>query len=650
MSSNCRRNFIYQLNLRQLGTENEQLRYGARISERICYIRSKRLIQKLGDEFMKKQDNRFSIRKSVYGAVSVVVATCFFVIGAPQVQAEETVQADALSQHVQVENVSQQDQTQQIQEQVASPVLENKAPLEESPSEEQLSQKNIEETSQHNNVVLLKENKQISDKNVQQSDGEVVPSLESKEKQSVVDHKPEPIPAPVDNSADIHQETQAKNTETDVPRLEDKDQEKVTSLDAVETTESKENTKQMDQARVLSKAETPVQTANPEQPQNQHPFVFVHGFMGLVGDVAPKGMNYWGGTKANLQEYLRNKGYETYEASVSALASNHERVVDLYHYIVGGRADYGAAHAEKYGHERYGKTYKGILPNWQPGHPIHLVGHSMGGQTIRLLEHYLRNGNQDEIAYQQQHGGTLSPLYQGGHEDMITSITTIATPHNGTHAADQLGNTPFIRHLLYGFTRTFGNHLGDLDLGMYHWGFKQREGESLIDYGKRVAKSNLWDSEDTALYDLTTTGAEKLNQQTTVNPDIYYKTFNGQATHKTLSGKHMIDFGMAFAHVLTGNLIGSVKDDMWRPNDGLVSVVSAQHPTGEAHVDVTATSPIRKGIWQVMPTMMGWDHSDFTGNDAIDTKHTTKQLTDFYDEITTYLMRIEAEESKIQTA
>ncbi|UXR73799.1 YSIRK-type signal peptide-containing protein [Staphylococcus sp. IVB6238] len=78
---------------------------------------------------MKKQDNRFSIRKSVYGAVSVVVATCFFVIGAPQVQAEETVQADALSQHVQVENISQQDQTQQIQEQVASPVIENKAPI-----------------------------------------------------------------------------------------------------------------------------------------------------------------------------------------------------------------------------------------------------------------------------------------------------------------------------------------------------------------------------------------------------------------------------------------------------------------------------------------------------------------------------------------
>ncbi len=41
------------------------------------------------------------------------------------------------------------------------------------------------------------------------------------------------------------------------------------------------------------------------------------------------------------------------------------------------------------GHERYGKTYKGITPNWEPGKKVHLVGHSMGGQTIRLMEEFL---------------------------------------------------------------------------------------------------------------------------------------------------------------------------------------------------------------------------------------------------------------------
>lgn len=29
--------------------------------------------------------------------------------------------------------------------------------------------------------------------------------------------------------------------------------------------------------------------------------------------------------------------------------------------------DYGQAHAEKYGHDRYGRTYTGVMPEWQPG-------------------------------------------------------------------------------------------------------------------------------------------------------------------------------------------------------------------------------------------------------------------------------------------
>ena len=90
----------------------------------------------------------------------------------------------------------------------------------------------------------------------------------------------------------------------------------------------------------------------------------------------------------------------------------------------GGRVDYGAAHAAKYGHERYGKTYEGVYKDWKPGQKIHLVGHSMGGQTIRQLEELLRHGNPEEVEYQKQHGGEISPLYQGGHDNMVSSITT----------------------------------------------------------------------------------------------------------------------------------------------------------------------------------------------------------------------------------
>nr|WP_241523184.1 YSIRK-type signal peptide-containing protein [Staphylococcus delphini] len=199
---------------------------------------------------------------------------------------------------------------------------------------------------------------------------------------------------------------------------------------------------------------------------NRDPIIFVHGFSGLVGDNAPKGSNYWGGTKYKMIEDLRNAGYNVFEAGVSAFGSNWDRASELYAYIKGGIVDYGAAHATKYGHERYGRTYEGILPNWHPGQRIHLVGHSMGGQTIRLLEQLLRQGDPEEIAYQKEHGGTISELFQGHHDNMVTSITTIATPHNGTVASDDLGNTEFIKRLLYEYNIFAGRKGQKIDYGL----------------------------------------------------------------------------------------------------------------------------------------------------------------------------------------
>lgn len=146
---------------------------------------------------------------------------------------------------------------------------------------------------------------------------------------------------------------------------------------------------------------------------------------------------------------MEQNGYNAYEASISAFGSNYDRAVELYSYIKGGTVDYGAAHAERYGHERYGKTYEGVYKDWQPGQKVHLVGHSMGGQTVRQLEELLRNGSQEEIEYQKAHGGDISPLLQGGQDNMVSSITTLGTPHNGTHASDKLGNEAIVRQIAF---------------------------------------------------------------------------------------------------------------------------------------------------------------------------------------------------------
>ncbi|PXA54782.1 lipase-like domain-containing protein, partial [Staphylococcus pseudintermedius] len=99
---------------------------------------------------------------------------------------------------------------------------------------------------------------------------------------------------------------------------------------------------------------------------------------------------------------------------------------------------------------------------------------SMGGHTVRLMEELLRNGSKDEIAYHHKHGGTISPLFNGGITDMVSSITILGTPHNGSHAADQVANKELVRHIMYALSRVASSEYSDFDLGLMHWGLQQR--------------------------------------------------------------------------------------------------------------------------------------------------------------------------------
>ena len=131
---------------------------------------------------------------------------------------------------------------------------------------------------------------------------------------------------------------------------------------------------------------------------------------------------YWGGEE-DLQKILEEEGFVVLTLSVGPISSNWERAIEAYAQIKGGCVDYGIEHAKKYNviQKPPDKCYKGLYPEWDEKHPIHIVGHSLGGLTARMLEYLL------EQSFYNEKSEILSKSYK----NYIKSITPLSTPHNG---------------------------------------------------------------------------------------------------------------------------------------------------------------------------------------------------------------------------
>uniref|UniRef100_K3WFI1 Lipase-like C-terminal domain-containing protein n=2 Tax=Globisporangium ultimum (strain ATCC 200006 / CBS 805.95 / DAOM BR144) TaxID=431595 RepID=K3WFI1_GLOUD len=376
--------------------------------------------------------------------------------------------------------------------------------------------------------------------------------------------------------------------------------------------------------------------------QNKYPIVLVHGFSGWGRDEL-LGLKYWGGIQGDLQEQLKAQGYTVYTASVGPFSSNWDRAVELYAQIKGGRADYGAKHSTTHGHTRMGRTYPGLYPEWGnvvngKVNKIHLIGHSMGGQTVRMLAQLLAKGSAGSPTGTED--PTSNSLFAGG-KDWIHSITTISTPNQGTTLANgfsEIGDA--VKDLLAGVFSVLnvGGSTTEMiyDAKLDQWGLSAKQsGESLGDYIKRIFKSPIFNPgfKDVCLWSLSTQGATEESTWVQTLSNIYYYSY---ATVDTHAGVDLLLRTIQRPNLLTmllplqplGTFIGGRYAPnngfatSWQANDGVVPLTSQSKDSKGSLVVFGGSSQI--GKWNQMPQLDRMDHLAVVGI----TLHT--QIKDMY--------------------
>ena len=336
------------------------------------------------------------------------------------------------------------------------------------------------------------------------------------------------------------------------------------------------------------------------------------------------GYKYWGG-KNDITNYLKEQGFEVYTASVGPVSSNWDRAVELFYQIKGGQVDYGQDHAKTYGliQKPEAKNFPGLYPEWDKNHPIHIIGHSMGGQTGRMLQYLLESVFYLEEEKEQPEESTLLGYVHAG---WITSITTMSTPHNGTTLSDIIRKSiPFLQDVM-GVAAVVGNDFFDFDL--QQWGFEKRREETWVAYFRRMREHKAWGTGNMCAWDVSLEGARSLNTLAPVSSDIYYFSYATSNTKlDSTSGFHVPHKSMNLILWANARIMGRKKaywtdgtatDSTWYENDGIVNTISQLGPTtgtnGEDHiVAYKAGELLIPGQWYHIKTY-NLDHKAFIGH------------------------------------
>ena len=338
---------------------------------------------------------------------------------------------------------------------------------------------------------------------------------------------------------------------------------------------------------------------------NDHPVILCHGLFGW-GPHEVGGFPYWGTARA-VPSSLRRR-----EVSVGPISSSHDRACEMAFQIKGGRVDYGAEHADREGHDRFGRTYPAataLHPEWSKQQPVHLVGHSMGGPTVWKLQQLLAT---DYFGW-------------GSSADWVKSISSISGVLNGSTATyflgcDEVTGLVAPNGIAEFLARTIELHLritGDLfnrfyDFDLDHWHLDTKPGDPLHEQMESMARSPIFRGKDNAAYSLTIQGLLEQNAASRTHPDTYYFSYvTEQTTGGLLSAHHYPEPLMNPFLIPTSLFIGHRTFDRpfyagfdssdWWPNDGLVSVYSQMFPRVAGDHPVGGESKVRTrfeaGAW-----------------------------------------------------
>ena len=327
---------------------------------------------------------------------------------------------------------------------------------------------------------------------------------------------------------------------------------------------------------------------------NSCPIFLIHGFMGW-GRNELTNHYYWGG-KEDLQAVLKEEGFSVHTLSVGPISSNWDRAIEAYAQIKGGCVDYGDEHSKKYDiiQNPQEKCYDGLYPEWDENHPIHIIGHSQGGMTARMLEHLL------EIEID----GETSKLLSQKHKNHIKSITTFSTPHNGTSLSLLINNKfPSLQKLsAYAglLNNLFFKNYYNFDLDQWH--LKKKKSETYFQFMKRVNNSEIKSTKNSAVWDLSIDGAAMFNETIQSNQDTYYFSYSTSASMvQGNSNKHKPKSSMNYYLKPASSLMGSDSNPpsmYWYENDGIVNTISMDGPHDEKIIQYNE-DPV-PGIWQHM--------------------------------------------------